>query len=213
MLANRAMLLIALAIFWITGTNTGGPDKGMATNQKPEKKPVNKTDQHSSNKSIQPDKLQTNPDLVAGSGQQINKNIRTENIKKEKQTTFKPLVKEEKQQIAQAINKTIEPEEPAVHASSIAKLATRATAEGSDNFANKTLIVDGPYSSPQPNKDVRLTRADAEPDDAIAIGPVETKNKLRGFFRRVTRVVEKTTHLPAAENKSLLIGNFEIALK
>jgi type II secretory pathway pseudopilin PulG len=47
-----------------------------------------------------------------------------------------------------------------------------------------------------------------------AFGPVGVKkNKLRGLFRKVTRVFEKTTNLPGIEERGILIGNFEIALK
>jgi len=74
------------------------------------------------------------------------------------------------------------------------------------------LIIDQPYEQAKPNESIALTRAETEPDE-LAIGPVQTKNKFRGLFRRVTRVVEKTTHIPTGENKRLLIGNLEIALK
>jgi len=47
----------------------------------------------------------------------------------------------------------------------------------------------------------------------IANTSVDKKNKLRGLFRKVTRVFEKTTNLPAVEEKGILIGSFEIALK
>ena len=45
---------------------------------------------------------------------------------------------------------------------------------------------------------------------------VNNKNKLRGFFRKVTRVVGRTTNLGSDDNennKGLRIANFEIALK
>ncbi|HYC30313.1 MAG TPA: hypothetical protein VEB42_15870, partial [Chitinophagaceae bacterium] len=47
----------------------------------------------------------------------------------------------------------------------------------------------------------------------IANTSVDKKNKLRGLFRKVTRVIERTTNLPAVEEKGILIGSFEIALK
>lgn len=45
---------------------------------------------------------------------------------------------------------------------------------------------------------------------------VSKKNKMRGFFRKVSRVVEKTTSIGPGENENgrgLRIANFEIALK
>jgi anti-sigma factor RsiW len=50
-------------------------------------------------------------------------------------------------------------------------------------------------------------------ENSIAIASVDKKSKMRGLFRKVTRVFEKTTNLPAVEEKGLLIGGFEIALK
>jgi hypothetical protein len=86
--------------------------------------------------------------------------------------------------------------------------------QGSARVSDNTLIIDQPYEQAKPDENIALTRADAQPDEpGFAIGPVQTKNKLRGLFRRVTRVVEKNTHIPTGENKRLLIGNLEIALK
>jgi hypothetical protein len=79
--------------------------------------------------------------------------------------------------------------------------------EGSNKFANTTLIVDQPAEQTKTESKNLLTRADEEPDE------LQTKSKFRGFFRQVKRVVDKTTHLPGDENKKLLIGNIEIALK
>ena len=42
---------------------------------------------------------------------------------------------------------------------------------------------------------------------------VSKKNKLRGIFRKVSRVVEKTTNIETGDGKGIRIANFEIALK
>ena len=42
---------------------------------------------------------------------------------------------------------------------------------------------------------------------------VSKKNKLRGLFRKVTRVVEKTTSIETGNGRGIRIGNIEIALK
>lgn len=55
--------------------------------------------------------------------------------------------------------------------------------------------------------------ADAENEVNISAFPSK-KNKMRGFFRRVSRVFEKTTNVDDDRNKrDVLIGNFQIALK
>lgn len=49
---------------------------------------------------------------------------------------------------------------------------------------------------------------------AVLNTSVNSKNKLRGFFRKVTRVIGRTTNLgPDDDNRGLHIANFEIALK
>jgi hypothetical protein len=67
----------------------------------------------------------------------------------------------------------------------------------------------------QPVQTVAYIEQDVEQDDKVyfANTTVDRKNKLRGLFRKVTRVFEKTTNLPAVEEKGILIGNLEIALK
>ena len=42
---------------------------------------------------------------------------------------------------------------------------------------------------------------------------VSKKNKLRGLFRKVSRVVEKTTNIETGDGRGIRIANFEIALK
>lgn len=42
---------------------------------------------------------------------------------------------------------------------------------------------------------------------------VSSKNKLRGLFRKVSRVVEKTTNIETGDGKGIRIANLEIALK
>ena len=49
---------------------------------------------------------------------------------------------------------------------------------------------------------------------AVLTSNVSSKNKMRGFFRKVTRVVEKATNIgPGEDKKGIHIANFEIALK
>lgn len=49
-------------------------------------------------------------------------------------------------------------------------------------------------------------------DDAVFVAAVNSKSRLRGLVRKVTRVFEKTTNIEPAD-KGLRIANFEIGLK
>jgi hypothetical protein len=207
MLAVAAMLLLALGILWINSTNhtqdrvaDGNPP---AKNNNREEQVVKKADE-----AVKP---QTNQSVLAGTTEQTEKTEQVKNTRVEKKNSKQiPPIEKAPMQIAQ---KKVEDDGPAIRPTAIAKVeAIDVKVTGSSNLSSKTLIVDKAYSEPQQDKNVALTRVDL-PSDEVAIGPVQTKNKLRGFFRQVTRVVEKTTHLPAGENKKILIGNIEIALK
>lgn len=53
-----------------------------------------------------------------------------------------------------------------------------------------------------------------DPENGISILTTSSgKNKMRGLFRKVSRVFEKTTGIDEDRDKSVLVGNFQIALK
>jgi hypothetical protein len=70
-------------------------------------------------------------------------------------------------------------------------------------------IVDVAVGAPEPNP-YAFTASNDEIE--ILNTTVSKKNKLRGLFRKVTRVVEKTTNIET-DGKGIRIANFEIALK
>ena len=71
-------------------------------------------------------------------------------------------------------------------------------------------VIDEPVGSAEPNP-----YAYTASNDQIEIlnTTVSKKNKLRGLFRKVSRVVEKTTNIETGDGKGIRIANFEIAVK
>jgi hypothetical protein len=58
------------------------------------------------------------------------------------------------------------------------------------------------------------TNADRDNEVSFLNASSTGKNKMRGFFRKVTRVFEKRTGIDDENSKStVLVGNFQIALK
>jgi hypothetical protein len=74
---------------------------------------------------------------------------------------------------------------------------------------NRKEIIDVEVGSPEPNPYAYTASND---EIEILNTTVSKKNKLRGLFRKVTRVVEKTTNIET-DGKGIRIANFEIALK
>lgn len=70
-------------------------------------------------------------------------------------------------------------------------------------------IIDEAIGSSEPNAYVYTASND---EIEILNTTVSKKNKLRGLFRKVTRVVEKTTNIES-DGRGIRIANFEIALK
>ncbi len=66
----------------------------------------------------------------------------------------------------------------------------------------------------QPDSDVTLVAmVDTDFDYIDTDNTSAKKNKLRGIFRRVSRVFEKTTNVDDGNKRSVSIGSFQIALK
>lgn len=83
-------------------------------------------------------------------------------------------------------------------------------ASGSLALQGTKEVIDEAVGSVEPNP-----YAFAASNDQIEIlnTTVSKKNKLRGLFRKVSRVVEKTTNIETGDGKGLRIANFEIAVK
>jgi hypothetical protein len=201
--AVAAVLLIMLGIFWISssprqGTNNPIANQGMKV-EKHEQLPVRKI-----NPSSSPVQLEHST-----AAKEVQKKEQKNEIRK-----VQPAIDENSKQLAinksepdQSVN-SIEPD--AAHEPkpvTIAKVdALNTTTVGSASVSGNTLIVAAPHGT--------VTGYNPETDAAEDFVSTDNqkKSKLRGFLRQVSRVVEKTTHVPAG-NKKLLIGNIEIALK
>lgn len=75
---------------------------------------------------------------------------------------------------------------------------------------NTEHIVDQDLGSAEINPYVYASSAD---EIEILNTAVSKKNKLRGLFRKVSRVVEKMTNIEPGDGRGIRIANFEIALK
>ncbi len=201
--AVAAMILLALGIFWVINQNDSKvlPPEIAKTEVEPEKKETVKEESPKDNIILPEESKQQ----LAETNQSVREN--RNNDKKIKSNTPVELKNEKVDPPALVINEPVESLDAVVKPSAIAKLEKTEQAPVVD-YGNKVLIIDEPY--PAEKQPVESYYVSNEKDD-IAIGPIQTKNTLRGFFRKVSRVVGKTTNIPG--DKSLLIGNIEIALK
>lgn len=76
-------------------------------------------------------------------------------------------------------------------------------------------LPDSPVGLESTNTNYTVDNTETDKDNfAVLTSNVSSKNKMRGFFRKVTRVVEKATNIsPGEDSKGIHIANFEIALK
>jgi carbonic anhydrase len=77
-------------------------------------------------------------------------------------------------------------------------------------FEKKKDIIDEPVGPIEANEYIYTTSND---EIEILNTTVSKKNKLRGLFRKVSRVVEKTTNIDPGDVKGIRIASFEIELK
>lgn len=215
--AIAAMLLIALGIFWINNREQTVPGT-IAVNEKQNDQPAvtNQAPQTINKEEAQDEKMAT-----VDRKEPVNNHEFAGTKKVERKDNIAPKGTEENIQQQLAMNTTVP--EPVVD-NAIQPEATNnvARVDYSQNISTT-------LEKANVNNRVRVMAAanvlpnvSDEPDDAetsdkediyFANTTVDRKNKLRGLFRKVTRVFEKTTNLPAIEEKGILIGNFEIALK
>ena len=216
MVAVAAMVIVAVGVLWLNSEKQNGTNPGLAK-QEDVKSPNSETQvAPNSDKSSSKESSVNNADVSAQDNGEIKiAQVETGIAKGEKknpssdiQYGISPTTQRDDK-----IDAPVEEETSLRSTTMIAKIdIPQVEAKGSAEVEDNVLIIDQPYEQPKPNEAIKLTTAEGEPDD-LAIGPVQTKNRLRGLFRRVTRVVEKNTHIQTSENKRLLIGNLEIALK
>ena len=217
MVAVAAMLLIAAGMFWMmTQGNKGNVNGGLAT------KETNNT--KAGQVAVAKNQETRSQDQVAPAQKEVPQSPNdASSVKRTSRVTLANASRPTKLKQDSGIGKTpIEREIPydgpperdvTVQASVPTSTATLAlNVQGSDNIANKTLIVDQPVEQTKTQATAMLTRPDANIYEEGGSSE-QNKSKLRGFFRQVKRVVEKTTRVPGEETKKLLIGNIEVAVK
>lgn len=70
-----------------------------------------------------------------------------------------------------------------------------------------------PVVTPDNNQPLDYVKTAALPDDQIDAGQPGKKNKLRGFFRKVTRTLEKRTNIKTTDDEDrLLLAGFAVKL-
>ncbi len=217
--AVAAMLLLVAGIFWLNSnnsdnSNTTGP---VAKRNQPAKvnKEINEgTKEQTPATPQEVVKEKSDPNLVDAGTKTQEENIRT-STQKVQQKKVDKIIEDNDQQPLIANNNLHtplrDPDEHITAATSISKVDIDVATIGSASVSNNTLIVDQAFAEPKADNGIQLTTIE---DGGISDEqPAQSKSKLRGLFRQVSRVVEKTTHVPAAENKKLRIGNIQIALK
>ncbi|HKP31753.1 MAG TPA: hypothetical protein VJT83_03475 [Chitinophagaceae bacterium] len=214
--AIAAILLLAVGIFWLVNQEAGkvnpqvfvksekeSGDRSQETGVKTESLKTQQQDL-----AVKKDESDIkNPSLLSGKEKEKSE------IKNQKSKIINPNSEEP------LIAKTESPEEEKniTHSTITDPSKTLASNETTSFNADKIEIIDHPATVVEPKNNIIQTgmnELENDKSEEVVIGPgIGTKNKLRGFFRKVTRVIGRTTNLPATENKSLLIGNLEIALK
>jgi hypothetical protein len=214
MVAVAAVLLVAAGIFWLMphGNSTNSNGRIATKEQSGNKKSGDAVASNGEKKARQqPETTQQQVAQVKSgikSSDKTNETARVNNLKKENEVDtlktpyVKPLISDGPSPDLAGI---VQPSIP---------LSTSAIAldvQGSQNIAGKKLIVDQPVDA-EKTKAVGVITGVVNPEDPYEAS-TQNKSKLRGFFRQVKRVVEKTTRVPGEENKKVLIGNIEIAVK
>jgi len=212
--AVAAMLLLVAGVFWLkSGSNKNSTIDPLAKRDVPTKLNSQETkEQVPTAKDVQ--KEQSNPNLADAGTKTQEESIRTATQKVQQKKVDK--ITEENDQHPLIADNNIptplrDPIEHITASTSISKVDIDVATIGSASVSNNTLIVDQAFAEPKADNGIQLTTIE---DGGISDEqPAQSKSKLRGLFRQVSRVVEKTTHVPAAENKKLRIGNIQIALK
>jgi hypothetical protein len=203
--AIAVIFILAIGIYWLMpGEKSNTVNPGIANTTPSHTTPKQET--KVSARKIEDEQVK-HQDLIAATTKSTGSAQEKKNQSPENKNTVESMTKKVSEREPTTVAAS-ESEDVAIRPSTIQNTTALAVnMEGSNKFANTTLIVDQPVEQTKTESKNLLTRADEEPDE------LQTKSKLRGFFRQVKRVVDKTTHLPGEENKKLLIGNIEIALK
>lgn len=212
--AVAAMILLALGIFWVM--NAGKQDKPDAVAKTGDKQQLQNAKQPNVAKNSAGETAgyvadQVKTDLAqdqSGANKQnksnrpVNSTRYNEPVNNDKQLAYEP------QKVDQPGNTGSEPEKTlaAVDLVSVENNAGINRTTGLNVNAAQTsrpLIQTVAYAPVQ----------EEENENVYIANTTVNRSKLRGLVRKVTRVFEKTTNLPAVEEKGILIGNLEVTLK
>ncbi len=114
--------------------------------------------------------------------------------------------------------------DPLINKRVIRQAPVRVVAAGPINRHNRMIVLTGLADSgdPAPESEANssfatramLASSDGNPEDGFTMeSSSPKKNKLRGLFRKVTRVLEKNTNRDEEDKHTVLIGGFQFALK
>ncbi|HTI11144.1 MAG TPA: hypothetical protein VL832_21380 [Puia sp.] len=114
--------------------------------------------------------------------------------------------------------------DPLINRRAISQIPVKVVSPGSglDGPGNKAIVLILPAANEGPNNtenssfatQALLSSAGGSPEDGFDTESSSTKkNKLRGLFRKVSRVLEKNTSRDEDDKRSVQIGGFQFALK
>jgi anti-sigma factor RsiW len=120
-------------------------------------------------------------------------------------------------------SRTLAQTDPSVNKRAIDPTPVRIVGNSIDGPAGKALVVtalatDRPNARSEGNSSFATQAlqnpSNGSPEDGFAMESSSSKkNRLRGIFRKVTRVLEKNTSRDEDDQRSVLIGGFQFALK
>ena len=199
-----AVILVALGIFWLMPRDNGTTSGPIVAKAEPKKTSTIQKKESTAKTETKSQTAVARQEDVTNSGKKITTVPQTKvDVAKNDNGMNKNQV-----QVEGTYETPVEKEiRPSTLETTAPILAMNET--GSNDFKDATLIVDQPVEQSKTKVAGTLTTVGGGENDP---GSTESKSKLRGFFRQVKRVVEKTAHLPG-EDKKLQIGNIEIALK
>ena len=198
--AVAAMLLVALGIFWLTNRNAT-PQTGVAgvnETQKDQPAVTNKAPQTINKEEKQNDQLAATREEEENKQELISKDKEGKVNRKDHGTSEKNYAVQIPDKAADQLkqNQVEEVTLPALDAANVAgvyntkNISTGGVMSASRN--NPVQVVAAAYIPPAEQ---------VEDDNVYIANTAVDKSKLRGIFRRVTRVFEKTTNLPAVEER------------
>jgi hypothetical protein len=229
--AVAAMLLLALGIFWISSSDKSGSTlpSGVAKTEEGKKTEQQQKDNNNVAQNEDPAAGEEKEQLALPADRQpVPQQVNNEqqlashnknNTNKKSNDDHQPVSGDKlyavnNQNNTQDENPGTQPKIAKVDAG-VEKSANRNISTGLEiaSLASAVKAKSDPIVQTAANLTSPFPEEEVANENAIAMTPVDKKNKMRGLFRKVTRVFEKTTNLPAVEEKGILIGGFEIALK